>query len=78
MLQSIAYTKNHQQEALATLPLHLKVTPAEAKQQVLSANFNPQWNPASVLKQEQILRKFGDLSGKIPTSKVLYPLPPTG
>ena len=72
MDQAVAYSESHQSAAKATLAKYLSITPAVAQKQILSTNWNPAFNAASVNHIEADMMAFGLLKKAIPASSMLW------
>jgi NitT/TauT family transport system substrate-binding protein len=72
MDQAVAYSKSHQSAAKATLAKYLSITSAVAQKQILSTNWNPAFNAASVNQIEADMMAFGLLKKAIPASSMLW------
>lgn len=70
--QSAQYAKGHLSAARTTLTKYLNLSPVAAAHAVLSTNWQTNIDQASVLKQENLLKKFGALTSVVPVSKLFY------
>jgi NitT/TauT family transport system substrate-binding protein len=72
MNESITYTSTHQSAAKATLAKYLNLTPAVAQKQVLSTNWNPALNPASIGLIEGYMKEFGEIQSEPPAASMIW------
>jgi NitT/TauT family transport system substrate-binding protein len=70
--QAVAYSESHQSAAKATLAKYLSLTPAVAQQQILSTNWDPTLNVASIGRIESDMVAFGLISKTIPASSLVW------
>jgi NitT/TauT family transport system substrate-binding protein len=72
MDESIAYSEAHQSAVKATLAKHLNLTPAVAQKEVLSTNWKPALNPASITVIEGFMKDFGQIQSEPPASSMIW------
>jgi NitT/TauT family transport system substrate-binding protein len=72
MNEATAYAKAHQSAAKATLSKYLSLSPQVAQKQLLSTNWNPALDPASIGRIEAYMRQFGLIHKTIPASSMIW------
>jgi NitT/TauT family transport system substrate-binding protein len=72
MLEAITYAQTHQSQAKATLAKYMSLTPAVAQKQILSTNWNPAFNVASINQIEAYMKQFGQLTKTVPASSMIW------
>jgi NitT/TauT family transport system substrate-binding protein len=72
MNEAIAYAQAHQTEAKATLAKYMSLSPDVAQKQILSTNWNPELDPASINQIEAYMKQFGQLSRMVPASSMIW------
>jgi NitT/TauT family transport system substrate-binding protein len=72
MTEAIAYAQAHQPAAKATLAKYMSLTPEVAQKQILSTDWNPVLNPASVSQIEADMKQFGQIQQTIPASSMIW------
>lgn len=72
MVEAINYTKTHEDEAKATLVDKLKLTPEDAKAQVIPSNFVPKINTDSIASIEQAMMDQGALKKKVDPNTLVW------
>jgi NitT/TauT family transport system substrate-binding protein len=72
MNESITYSRTHQSVVKATLAKHLNLPPAVAQKEVLSTNWNPALNPASITAIEGYMKEFGQIQSEPPASSMIW------
>jgi NitT/TauT family transport system substrate-binding protein len=70
--EAIAYSETHQAAAKATLAKYMSLTPDVAQQQILSTNWNPVLDPASINQIEGYMKQFGVIKKTIPASTMIW------
>jgi hypothetical protein len=56
----------------ATLAKYLNLPPAVAQKEVLSTNWNPALNPASITAIEGYMKEFGQIQSEPPASSMIW------
>ena len=72
MDEAVAYSESHQSAAKATLTKYLSLTPAVAQKQILSTNWDPTINLASIGQIESDMLAFGVIKKTIPASSLIW------
>jgi NitT/TauT family transport system substrate-binding protein len=72
MNEAIAYAQAHQTEAKATLAKYMSLAPDVAQKQILSTNWNPALNPATIDQIEAYMKQLGQLSKTVPASRMIW------
>lgn len=72
MNEAVAYSESHQSAAKATLTKYLDLTPAVAQKQILSTNWDPTINVASINQIESDMVAFGLIKKPIPASSLVW------
>jgi NitT/TauT family transport system substrate-binding protein len=72
MNESITYTRTHQSAAKATLAKYLNLTPAVAQKQILSTNWDPTLNSASISLIEGYMKEFGEIQSEPPAASMIW------
>jgi NitT/TauT family transport system substrate-binding protein len=72
MNEAIAYAQAHQSEAKATLAKYMSLAPDVAQKQILSTDWNPVLNPATIDQIEAYMKQFGQLSKTVPASSMIW------
>lgn len=72
MVEAITYTKSHEDEAKATLVDGLKLTPAQAKAQVIPSNFVPEIDVKSISSIQDVMVEQGGLKKKVDPSDLVW------
>jgi NitT/TauT family transport system substrate-binding protein len=70
--QSLNYAAQHIDQAMATLPQFLSLTPAQAAQQKPSSIYNPDFNVPSIEKQADLMVKYKFITQTVPLNKIVY------
>jgi NitT/TauT family transport system substrate-binding protein len=69
---SIAYCQAHQPACKATLAKYLNLPAAVAQKEILSTNWNPALNPASITLIEGYMKEFGEITSAPPASSMIW------
>jgi NitT/TauT family transport system substrate-binding protein len=72
MDESIAYSQTHESVVKQTLVKGLSLTPAVAAKQVLSTNWNPALNTASITTIENDMKQFGLITSEPPAASMVW------
>ena len=72
MNEAVAYAKAHQSQAKATLAKYLTLPPAVAQKQILSTDWNPVLNPATVTQVEGYMQQFGIIHKTVPAASMIW------
>jgi NitT/TauT family transport system substrate-binding protein len=70
--EAINYAKDHVDEARATIPNFMDVTPDIAKNAVLGVDYNPDLNTDSIKKFEQSMKKYGFIDDDVDLDQLVY------
>jgi NitT/TauT family transport system substrate-binding protein len=70
--EAVAYAKAHQSAAKASLTKYLDLTPAVAQKQILTTDFNPTLNLASITAIESDMVSFGLIKKVIPAGSLVW------
>jgi NitT/TauT family transport system substrate-binding protein len=71
--EAVGYSESHQSAAKATLVKYLTLTPAVAQKQILSTNWDPTLNVASIGRIESDMVTFKLITKAIPASSMVWP-----
>jgi NitT/TauT family transport system substrate-binding protein len=72
MREAIAYTKNHEAEAKATLTKHLDLTKAEAQKQVLQTDWNSTLETKTIAAMQNYMKQFGLIKETVPAQDMVW------
>jgi NitT/TauT family transport system substrate-binding protein len=72
MNESIAYSQTHQSVVKQTLVKHLSLTAAVAQKELLSTDWNPALNPASITLIEGYMKQFGQITSEPAASSMIW------
>ena len=72
MVEAIAYTKDHEDEAKATLVDQLKLTPEQAQAQVIPSNYVPEINTDSIASIQQVMADQGSITKKVDPKDLVW------
>lgn len=72
MTEAIAYAKDHEDEAKATLVKGLKLTPEAAQAQVLPTNFVPEINTDSIASIQDVMSEQGAIKKKVDPEDLVW------
>lgn len=72
MVEAIAYTKDHEDEAKATLVDQLKLTPEQAQAQVIPTNYVPEINTDSIASIQQVMADQGSIKKKVDPKDLVW------
>jgi NitT/TauT family transport system substrate-binding protein len=70
--EAINYAKDHVDEARATIPNYMDVSPDVAKNAVLGVDYNPELNTDSIEKFEKSMKKYGFIDSDVPVDQLVY------
>lgn len=70
--EALEYAADHEDEARATIPSYLEVTPEQAQQAVLGVDYNPELNIDSIKKFEELMLKFDFITDEVPMEQLVY------
>jgi NitT/TauT family transport system substrate-binding protein len=73
MVEATNYTKDHLDEAKATLVKYMQLTPDVAKAQTLSVNFNPNLNVGTIDKAVKVMKDLGLLQKELKATDLVWP-----
>lgn len=72
MREAILYTKDHEEEALATLVDHLDLTPEQAQAQELPTNFVPELNEESIADVQDLMLEQGEIDDTVEPADLVW------
>ncbi len=72
MTEAITYAQSHQSQAKATLAKYMSLPPAAAQKVILSTDWNPVLNPASIEQIEAYMKQFGQISKTVPAATMIW------
>jgi NitT/TauT family transport system substrate-binding protein len=72
MAEAITYTKDHEDEAKATLVDHLDLTPEQAQAQVIPSNFVPEINKDSIASIEKVMVEQGAIKKEVDPDDLVW------
>jgi NitT/TauT family transport system substrate-binding protein len=72
MVEAITYTKDHEDEAKATLVDHLQLSPEQAQAQVIPSNFVPEINTDSIASIEKVMVEQGAIKKEVDPSDLVW------
>jgi NitT/TauT family transport system substrate-binding protein len=72
MVEAITYTKDHEDEAKATLVDQLHLSPEQAQAQVIPSNFVPEINTDSIASIEQVMVDQGAIKKKVDPADLVW------
>jgi NitT/TauT family transport system substrate-binding protein len=72
MTEAITYTKDHEDEAKATLVDHLDLTPEQAQAQVIPSNFVPEINKDSIASIEKVMVEQGAIKKEVDPDDLVW------
>jgi NitT/TauT family transport system substrate-binding protein len=72
MVEAITYTKDHEDEAKATLVEHLGLTPEQAQAQVIPSNYVPEINTDSIASIEKVMVEQGAIKKEVDPADLVW------
>ena len=72
MVEAITYTKDHEDEAKATLVDHLDLTPEQAQAQVIPSNYVPEINTDSIASIEKVMVEQGAIKKEVDPADLVW------
>lgn len=72
MKEAILYSKDHEDEAKATLVEHLKLTPEQARAQIIPSNYVPEINLQSISAIQELMRQQGSIPSTIDPATTIW------
>lgn len=70
--ESILYTKDHEDEAKATLVEHLELTPEQAQAQIIPSNYVPEINLASIADIQDLMLQQGSIDSHVNPADLVW------
>jgi NitT/TauT family transport system substrate-binding protein len=72
MQESILYSKDHEDEAKATLVEHLELTPEQAQAQIIPSNYVPEINLESISAIQDLMREQGSIDSTVDPADMVW------
>jgi NitT/TauT family transport system substrate-binding protein len=72
MVEAITYTKDHEDEAKATLVEHLGLTPEQAQAHVIPSNYVPEINTDSIASIEKVMVEQGAIKKEVDPADLVW------
>jgi NitT/TauT family transport system substrate-binding protein len=72
MAEAIRYSKDHEDEALATLVEHLDLTPEQAKAQIIPTNYVPEINLDSIAAIQDVMAQQGSINSTVEPADLVW------
>jgi NitT/TauT family transport system substrate-binding protein len=72
MEQAIVYTRDHEDEALATLVEHLDLTPEQAQAQIIPTDYVPEINLDSIAAIQDVMAEQGSINGTVEPADLVW------
>ena len=72
MTEAILYSKDHEDEAKATLVEHLELTPEQAKAQVIPSNYVPEINVESISAIQDVMLQQGAIDRTVDPAQMVW------
>jgi len=72
MVEAITYTKDHEDEAKATLVEHLDLSPEQAQAQVIPSNYVPEINTDSIASIEKVMVEQGAIKKEVDPADLVW------
>jgi NitT/TauT family transport system substrate-binding protein len=72
MVEAITYTKDHEDEAKATLVEHLDLSPEQAQAQVIPSNYVPEINTDSIASIEKVMVEQGAIDKEVDPADLVW------
>jgi NitT/TauT family transport system substrate-binding protein len=78
MEEAIRYTKDHEDEALATLVEHLDLAPEQAQAQIIPSNYVPEINLESISAIQDLMVEQGAITNTVEPADLVWQPPAAG